>query len=971
MCIKILTYLNIKKNLKYLSCIIIFFSLSIKAMATVCEDNTPNIVYGKLWNNTIWTEDNSPYIIGNDLTVEQGITLTINPGVKVIFCKGTEINLNEKFSIIINGKLIAKGNTEKPIIFTSGDRNPEPGDWDSIKFSSTSDELILDNNENYINGSILENVIFEYGSKALDIYKPIYISSIIVKNSEQINIKCNQKISELNYTLNTDYIRSDSSLSIQNSKFHLNYGGIYSNKSIIIDNCTFNNNRFFKISIGSDTNSSITNSIFDNNVIKIDSNGNLNINNCVFKDNHSNDHRFSVINNNGILYIHNSDFVNSYLRAIESKGKVFIDNSTFSDLFQFFYSDESSSQISVNNSNILNSNGIESTGQINVSNSKFYNISEAVKANELTNKLNIANSLFYKCSEPVISECDASISNCTFTENRYNDIYLYGENTSVQIQNNNFIGFNIKTSFPYYIYNDTINDISAINNFWDFTSPSSIYTTIYDKRHNIEKGLVTFEPFFDKLIANTPDYHPPIIKISPDELFFIFENNNVNSKNIKSFNVVNDGKSILDIDSIVFMNTNSKNLFHMITDSCSNTSLSNSDICTISYLFESNGEKFIKNTLHIPSNGINDKSKDAFINFIGYIPDESFETRDFSSFKWVKSSEDDWVIQNSINNTGEFSLKSNLNTELSESNFIELTLNVIDGYIIFNVYTDAHCKFYINNEVYRLYGLENSWRTYKYYVETGIHRLRWEHLNTYGTYFYLDSIKFPPLNNDNIEECFVTVEPSIYSFGFVSISDKKNKNFLVTNKCSADIQIKSIFFNSDNPYFIINNNNCSNELLNNNSCSFDIAFSPIEEGFQSNQLIISNDNFESIIEISGMTPIKISGNVKLKSIAGNEELFVKDAEVILSGTNYQYTTNTNNNGEYELFVGSYIPGIHQLTINSLQLEPFVNNINVGYNSISMETIFMECKKCCNDHRKVTLESIIYDLQVLTGLKIVD
>ncbi|MEW6379453.1 MAG: right-handed parallel beta-helix repeat-containing protein [bacterium] len=100
-----------------------------------------------------------PYVV-NSLTVAEGATLTIEPGVII---KGD----NQYGRLTINGGLEARGTEQAPIVFTSlkddacgGDTNndqdnslPAAGDWDGISFSSTSNDTAC----------ILEHCIIRYG----------------------------------------------------------------------------------------------------------------------------------------------------------------------------------------------------------------------------------------------------------------------------------------------------------------------------------------------------------------------------------------------------------------------------------------------------------------------------------------------------------------------------------------------------------------------------------------------------------------------------------------------------------------------------------------------------------------------------------------------------------------------------------------------------------------------------------------
>jgi len=122
-------------------------------------------VGGHITENTTWTLGDSPIIVTNSVTVDEGVTLTIDPGV-LIKSNAPWIN------IFIHGTLRAEGSAANPIVFTSikdddpahgGDTNgdgasstPAAGDWGDINFSATG------------SGS-LEHVWVGYGGENLDI----------------------------------------------------------------------------------------------------------------------------------------------------------------------------------------------------------------------------------------------------------------------------------------------------------------------------------------------------------------------------------------------------------------------------------------------------------------------------------------------------------------------------------------------------------------------------------------------------------------------------------------------------------------------------------------------------------------------------------------------------------------------------------------------------------------------------------
>ena len=79
-----------------------------------------------------WDIAGSPYLINGNITVPAGATLTIDPGVQVLF--------QSWYSLTVNGTLIADGTASAPILFTADSSSPG---WLGIRFINASDSSSL------------------------------------------------------------------------------------------------------------------------------------------------------------------------------------------------------------------------------------------------------------------------------------------------------------------------------------------------------------------------------------------------------------------------------------------------------------------------------------------------------------------------------------------------------------------------------------------------------------------------------------------------------------------------------------------------------------------------------------------------------------------------------------------------------------------------------------------------------------
>jgi parallel beta-helix repeat protein/predicted outer membrane repeat protein len=107
------------------------------ARVTIVRSDT--VVSGGAVSGT-WTQEDSPYIITGDIVVPFGETLTIEPGVLVVF--------ENVFSMAVEGIIVAEGTADEPITFT---KQLGTSGWRGLRFFFGPD------------GSSLKHCIFEHG----------------------------------------------------------------------------------------------------------------------------------------------------------------------------------------------------------------------------------------------------------------------------------------------------------------------------------------------------------------------------------------------------------------------------------------------------------------------------------------------------------------------------------------------------------------------------------------------------------------------------------------------------------------------------------------------------------------------------------------------------------------------------------------------------------------------------------------
>lgn len=129
---------------------------------------------GNIDSDALLTLANSPYRIVKNLIVDGGATLSIQPGVRILFDKQTSI-------IVKNGGISALGNSAYPILFTASSSSPSPGDYmNAVRFSEQTPV-----------SSFFRYSVFRFATTAIDVQygMPEIVYSTIADNS-QSGIRC-------------------------------------------------------------------------------------------------------------------------------------------------------------------------------------------------------------------------------------------------------------------------------------------------------------------------------------------------------------------------------------------------------------------------------------------------------------------------------------------------------------------------------------------------------------------------------------------------------------------------------------------------------------------------------------------------------------------------------------------------------------------------------------------------------------
>jgi VCBS repeat-containing protein len=455
-------------------------------------------VSGAISSDATWSLINSPYIVTNNVVVEDGTTLIIEAGVT--------INVNSGLYIQNEGIITAIGTESNKITFQSNETTPAKEDWIGINIRPTGGSII-DENQDYSSGSQFKYVKIKHAEIGLYVYN----TGLHISNCE---------FSDNKYGLE---IRATDGVVIDNSNFSANNVGIWSEYQASGDD-----------TIDNISNTFIKNSAFSNNAAGMDLNlnqrefSNLNITKNNINDNNTGisfgggeygPKVHSVLINENI--IHNNSNYGVNLESVFETGTADPNN----------YVLEFTKNILLNNNlNIGRSYSYITDSpdpKFKIHKNIFKNNIETIScisfdgwaADSKGDHLFTQNTLISTGKNISIGTVHPYFaSNLTFN---YNLLENSGNNNIIDIidgsgntfNNNNFIKPSSNSS--YYIkneevdtYNQEENSVNAENNYWGTTIETEIQTVIYDKSEDSGLGEVYYQPFLTNFDSTAPISRP-------------------------------------------------------------------------------------------------------------------------------------------------------------------------------------------------------------------------------------------------------------------------------------------------------------------------------------------------------------------------------------------------------------------------------------------------------------------------------
>lgn len=454
-------------------------------------------VGGPISQDTVWGKVGSPYIVTTGVDIQPGVVLTIEPGVEVRFEAGGKIQ--------VNGQLVAQGTASEPIRFTSNAAEPAPGDWENIEFTETAAPTTIDEQGNYISGSVLSHCIIEHAGQGDEVDSALIGRSLLVDHCT-IRNNAARGIQMLGTESEPGWITNSTIANNTLSGWYHAGGGIWAEHTVIAHNVIRNNQvpgmqRTYGGGIVAGG-SEIRNNLIEGNYaydegggiyvgytfITPTPDGPATITNNIIRNNRATRGGGIGVNgygsngNDGSVIASNTITANT---AAIAGGGVFMRNAPATIL--------ENNPITGNQVNgELTSLSTSSGGGVSADSGIVRD--NLIFSNHIFNTN--AEGVGVEINGPVVLEGNVIVFNHGQAEQITGGIHV--ADSDPQIHQNDIYG-----NFPFNAVNDVEDDIDVTNNYWGTTDQLQILASTYDWHDDSERGKFIFQPYLNEGIDNS------------------------------------------------------------------------------------------------------------------------------------------------------------------------------------------------------------------------------------------------------------------------------------------------------------------------------------------------------------------------------------------------------------------------------------------------------------------------------------
>lgn len=186
---------------------------------------------GGIYNNTVWTKANSPYIITGDVVLFPDKTLTVEPGVEILF--------NGFYFLEIRGTLVSVGNETDRIVYASNLTPRTMGDWKKVMLKTNQGAKASFEYCDFSDAEAANDLDCCWGGG------PIYFKHCRFMNNYYALTGYNGDVIEVDACefTNNKYCISSADKHITNSTFTGNEYGLFYTERISVSNSVFSDNK--------------------------------------------------------------------------------------------------------------------------------------------------------------------------------------------------------------------------------------------------------------------------------------------------------------------------------------------------------------------------------------------------------------------------------------------------------------------------------------------------------------------------------------------------------------------------------------------------------------------------------------------------------------------------------------------------------------------------------------------------------